>query len=327
MRRRDFITLFGGAATAWPLAARAQQPAIPLIGHLNSQTEDRLGYRVDWWLAGLRDAGFVVGQNVAVEYRWADNQFDRLPALAAELVQNKVAVIVTEAGPAPARAAKAATSSIPIVFVMGTDPVKIGLVASFNRPGGNITGVSTLLQELAGKRLDLLRELIPDAITIGYLHDSRDISSEQDTKDMLAAGQALGRRVVPVGAQTDSDFEQAFAVLAQEHVAAFVINAGVLFTNNRAKLVALAQRYKIPALYAFREFTVDGGLVSYGASERDAYHQLGDYTARILKGARPADLPIMQPTKFELVINLKTAKALGLTVPPTMLTLADEVIE
>jgi putative ABC transport system substrate-binding protein len=325
--RRDFITLVGGAAATWPLAARAQQAAMPTIGYLLSQAPDRLAYRREWWRQGLEDAGFVIGQNVAVEYRSANNRFERLPALAAELVQRKVTVIVTGGGPVPTLAVKAATSTIPIVFMMGTDPVSVGLVPSLNRPGGNITGVTTLLLELAGKRLDLLRELVPQGLTIGYLHDPRDITSEQNKSEMVAAAQALGRRVVVVEAQSDDDFATAFSTLVREQAAAMVINAGVLFTNNRRELVALAARHRIPALYGFREFALEGGLMSYGASEQDAYRQLGNYTALVLKGTKPADLPILLPTKFEMVINLRAAKALGIVVPPSLLATANEVIE
>jgi putative ABC transport system substrate-binding protein len=326
MHRRDFITLLGGAAAAWPLAARGQQPGLPVIGYLNSQSQ-LVAYRTDWWLSSLKDAGFVADQNVRLEYRWANNQPERLPELARELVQRNVAVIVTDGGSAPPLAAKSVTSAIPIVFVMGTDPVSIGLADSLNRPGGNVTGVTTLLQVLAGKRLDLLRQLVPQAMTVGFLNDPRTITSEQNKIDMLAAGRALGRRIVIVEPRSESDFEAAFATLLQERAGAFVINAGVLFTNNRAKVVELAARNRIPALYAFREFALDGGLMSYGASERDAYRQLADYTTRVLRGAKPADLPIMQASKFEFVINLKTARALGIDVPASLQLAADEVIE
>jgi putative tryptophan/tyrosine transport system substrate-binding protein len=326
MRRREFITLLGGAA-AWPVTARAQQPAVPVVGFLHPQNPDNLAYRLGWWLQGLKEAGFIVGQNLAVEYRWANNRLVQLPVLAAELVRRRVDVIVANGGPEPAIAAKSVTSTIPIVFLMGTDPVKVGLVASLNRPGGNVTGVSVVTPQLAGKRLGLVRELVPEAMTIGFLHDPRTTSDPSEKSDMLDGARALGRQLIVVEARSDSDFDMAFATLVREHADALVVNSGVFFTSHRDKLVALSARHKIPAIYPFREFALDGGLMSYGAGEMDGYRHLAEYTARILKGAKPADLPVLEPTKFELVINLKTAKALGLTVPPALLATADEAIE
>jgi len=326
MRRREFIALFGGAAAAWPLTARAQQPAMPVIGFLHGQRPDGFDYRVAYLRQGLNELGFVEGKNLAIEYRWANNRIEQLPALAADLVRRQVAVIVAPDGTASPLAAMAATSTIPIVFVMGADPVKLGLVASLNRPGGNITGVNTILSELAGKRLELLCELTPRATTIGYLVDPRS-SVITDEQSVYTAARALGRQIIVVEARSETELEAAFAKLAQQGAAALLVNSGVMFTGNRDKIVALAARYRIPTIYAFRIFALDGGLISCGGVDMEAHRLAGVYVGQILKGAKAADLPVQQPTKFELVVNLKTARALGLEVPPQLLALADEVIE
>jgi putative ABC transport system substrate-binding protein len=326
MRRREFMALIGGAALARPLAAGAQQPTAPVIGFLHGQSSDGFGYRLAYLHQGLSELGFVEGRNVIIEYRWANNQIEQLPALAADLVRRRVAVIVAPDGTASPLAAKAVTSTIPIVFVMGADPVKLGLVTSLNQPGSNLTGVNTILWELAGKRLEFLCELVPQAATIGYLIDPRSpVTGEVES--VRAAAYALGRQIIVVEARSETEFETAFAGLAQQGANALLINSGVMFTGNRDKLVTLAARYRIPTIYPFRIFAVDGGLISYGGVDMDAHRLAGVYVGQILKGARAADLPVQQPSKFELVINLRTARALGLAVPPMLRALANEVIE
>jgi len=328
VRRREVISLLGGAAVACPLAVRAQQPAMPVIGFLlpgvfSAYTDLLAAFR-----QGLKESGYVEGRNAAIEYRWANDENDRLPELAADLVRRRVAVIVLSGGPAPALAAKAATSTIPIVVVLGTDPVRTGLVASLNRPGGNITGVYFLNRELGPKRLDLVRELVPQATTVAYLaEDQRTEAAEETMRDMLAAAGALGRQLAVVEARSDRDFEPAFATFVERRAGALVVSVGPLFNNHRDQLVALAARHKLPAIYYFRQFTLDGGLMSYGASIGEAFRLGGRYVAQILKGVKPADLPLQQSSRFELVINMKTAKTLGLDVPPTLLIRADELIE
>ena len=328
MRRREVISLLGGAAVACPLAVRAQQPAMPVIGFLlpgvfSAYTDLLAAFR-----QGLKESGYVEGRNAAIEYRWANDENDRLPELAADLVRRRVAVIVLSGGPAPALAAKAATSTIPIVVVLGTDPVRTGLVASLNRPGGNITGVYFLSRELGPKRLDLVRELVPQATTVAYLaEDQRTEAAEETMRDMLAAAGALGRQLAVVEARSDRDFEPAFATFVERRAGALVVSVGPLFNNHRHQLVALAARHKLPAIYYFRQFTLDGGLMSYGASIGEAFRLGGRYVAQILKGVKPADLPLQQSSRFELVINMKTAKTLGLKVPPPLLILADDLIE
>jgi putative ABC transport system substrate-binding protein len=326
MRRRDFVRGFAGLAVSAPLAARAQQQPKPVIGFLSSASPTAYEHFLQAFKNGLGEAGYVDGENVSIEFRWAEDQYDRLPAMAAELVRHKVAVIFASGGPVPARAAKAATATIPIVFPALSDPVKLGLVASFNRPGGNITGIAALTSELDAKRLEILRELVPKAGVIGALVDSNR-RVEGQSEGIQAAAQTVGRQVVIVSAGNERDFDKAFAALEQRHAGALLVGASALFTSRRERLVALAAHYSIPTMYQFRDFATVGGLISYGTSGVDAYRQGGAYVGRILKGEKPADLPIIQPTKFELVINLKTAKALSLTVPASLLSRADEIIE
>jgi len=324
MKRRSFITLLGGAA-AWPLAARAQQPGVALIGLLaGTQLDDRMLSAVR---QGLKEAGYVEGRNVAIKYRTADGRFNRLPGLAAELVADPVAVILA-LGPPAALAAKAATGTIPIVFVVGADPVQeLGLVSTLNRPGGNVTGVTFLVTALGAKRLELLRELVPSAKIVGFLVNPANPTSEFQTTDTQNAARALGVELVIQNARSESDIDTAFESLAQERVNAVIIGGDQLFTSRPDQLVALAARHALPAIHYLREFADAGGLISYGASITDAYRLGGGYAARILKGEKPGDLPIQRSTKFELVINVSTARALGLEISPTLLARADQVIE
>jgi putative ABC transport system substrate-binding protein len=326
MKRRDFITLLGGAAAAWPLAARAQQPQLPVIGFLSPLSPNERG--IVQFRRGLEEAGYVPGQNVVIEFRWANGQLARLPELAADLVRRRVAVIVASGASGSALAAKAATSTIPIVVAGGADPVRLGLVASLNHPGGNITGVTSILNQLAGKRLSLLSEFVPQATTFGYLVSGRGVEDpEHDTSDLLAAARAHGWRIIVAEYRpVDGGLEAAFAALVQQQVSGLVVSAFPLAINNRQNILTLAARHKIPAIYPQPVYAREGGLMSYFGGIPLRQVAL-DYVSKILKGANPADLPIMQPTKFELVINLKTAKTLGLTVPPTLLAIADEVIE
>jgi putative ABC transport system substrate-binding protein len=326
VRRREFTTLVGGAAAVWPLAARAQQPAMPVIGFLHPASAAAYGDVLAAFRQGLKETGYVEGQNVAIEYRWAEGRYDRLPALAAELIDRPVAVLVAGAFPA-ALAAKAGTSTTPIVFMSGVDPVQAGLVASLNRPGGNMTGMSLLMNGLVAKRLELLRELVPKAESIGLLVNPNNPRIEHDKTEMEAAVRVVGKQALIVRAGNENEIDTAFATLVQARVGAVVVTADPLFTSRREQIVALAARQPVPAVYEWREFAAAGGLMSYGPSFADQYRQVGAYTGQILKGVKPADLPVLQPTKFELVINLKTAKALGLTVPLIMQMTADEAIE
>ena len=327
MRRREFIAGLGGAAAAWPLAAHPQQRAVTVIGFLHSQSPRSYTAILARFREGLSEFGYVEGENLAIEYRWANDQLDQLPALAADLVAHKVAVIVAGGGSPSTLAAKAATTTTPIVLVTGSDPVELGLVVSLNRPGGNITGVTFITSELASKRLGLLHDLVPQATIIGYLTAPQFQTGPRETDNVLAAARALGLQVVVAEARREGDFETAFALLVERRAAALLVGAFPLFTNNRGALVALAARHKIPTIYQNRDYASDGGLLSYGASQSDAFRLGGVYVGKILKGAKPADLPVQQSVRFEFVINLKTAKLLGIEVPSTLLAIADEVLE
>jgi putative ABC transport system substrate-binding protein len=325
MIRREFITLIGGAA-AWPLAARAQQQPMPVIGFLSSSSPEAFAHLVAAYHRGLNETGYVEGRNVAIEFRWAENNYDRLPALAADLVHRAVTVIVASGADTPVRAAKAATNTIPIVFTAADDPVRSGLVASLSRPGGNITGMTLFGVELEAKRLEMLRELAP-AAKVGVLLNPNNPNVGDRLEEVQRALRANQQPFVILYAGTPSAIDAAFATMVTDRVGALHVSADPFLNSQRAQLVALAARHALPAVYPFRDFAVAGGLISYGNSLADAYVQTGIYTGRILKGAKPADLPVQQPTKFEFVINLKIAKALGLTVPATLLALAEEVIE
>jgi putative ABC transport system substrate-binding protein len=325
MKRRTFIAGLGGAA-AWPLVGRAQQPSMPVIGFLSGRSPEGAELLVAAYKEGLGEIGYVEGRNVAIEYRWAGGHYDRLPALASDLVARQVAIIAAFGGPPVALAAKAATSTIPIVFTTGSDPVSTDLVTSLSRPSGNVTGVH-MFSGLETKRLGIVRELVSSTAMIGVLINPANVASEAQLKDLQAAAREVGQRLQFVNAQTESELDSAFAMIGQSTSKALLVTADVFFNSRRDQIISLAARYAIPTIYDLREFVLSGGLMSYGTSLTNAYRQVGAYGGRILNGAKPADLPVLQSTRFEFVINLKTAKALGLTVPPSLLARADEVIE
>jgi putative ABC transport system substrate-binding protein len=327
MRRREFMTLLGGAAAAWPLVVRAQQATIPVIGFLSNASPDVYASRLRAFREGLKEARYVEGQNVAIEYRWADGQNDRLPALAAELVHRQVTVIVAAGGAPSAVAAKAATATIPIVFGIAADPVRVGLVASLNRPGGNATGATTLNVELGSKRLELLHELVPAATTMALLINPTNANAESLSGDLQRAARNLGLHLHVLHASDEHDFETVFAAFVQMRVGALVIAPDIFFLTHSEKLAGLTVRHAVPAIFQYRPFAAAGGLMSYGSNEPEYYRLIGVYAGRVLKGERPADLPVQQATKVELIINLKMAKAFGIEVPLALLARADEVIE
>ena len=326
LKRREFITLLGGAVT-WPLAARAQQAAIPVIGFISGRSPTDSEALATAFRRGLTETGFIEGRNVAIEYRWAEYHNERLPAMVADLVRLKVAVIAAIGGTPTVMAAKAATATIPIVFAMGSDPVTSGVVTSLNQPGGNVTGVTFFTVPLGSKRLEFLRDFVPKATTVAVLANPESAVSRTDGANVSAAAQSVGLQAHLINASTEGQIEAAFKVTLERRIDALLVTADIFFLGQRQQLVALASRHAIPVVYALREFVVAGGLMSYGASETDAFRSAGAYVAKVLNGAKPGDLPVMLPTKFELAINLKTAKALGLTVPLIMQMTADEVIE
>jgi putative tryptophan/tyrosine transport system substrate-binding protein len=328
MKRREFITVLGGAAATWPLAARAQQPAMPVVGFLNSQSPDTLADRLRGFHRGLKENGFVEGENVSIDYRWAENQVDRLPVLAAELVRRRVAVIATSGGPGVVLAAKAATTTIPIVFVVPEDPVRSGLVTSLARPDGNATGINLLTLELVAKRLELLREMVPGAVRVAVLANQANAAfAETTSKDMEPAARAMGLQIQFLKASTSREIDAAFVTLARQRPDALFVGNDPFFTSRRVQLANAAAHHSILATFGSREIVEAGGLMSYGVNIVDAWRQLGTYVGRILKGAKPTELPVVQSSKFELVINAQTARTLGLTVPEKLLVAADEVIE
>jgi putative tryptophan/tyrosine transport system substrate-binding protein len=327
MKRREFITLLGGAAAVWPLATHAQQPAMPMIGVLDARSPGTTENPLRAFREGLKDTGYIAGENVALEYRWAEDQIDRLPALAADLVQRR-ATVIAAISPTAALAAKAAIATIPIVFIVNEDPVRLGLVASLARPGGNLTGINILTAEVTAKRLDLLRELMPSATRVGVLVNPVNATNTETTlREMAAAARTTGLQVKVLNASTSREIEAAFASLLHERPDALFVGAEPYFYSRRVQLAVLAASHRLPAIYSQRDFVVAGGLMSYGTNIADAFRQIGVYAGRILKGTKPADLPVVQASKFELVINLPTARALGLEVPPMLLARADEVIE
>ena len=327
MKRREFITLLGGAAAAWPLAARAQQGALPVVGFLGAPSAAPYARYVAAIHQGLKEVGYIEHQNVAMEYRWADSQYDRLPALAADLVSRRVAVIVPIGGSPAVLAAKAATWTIPIVFNLGADPIELGLVTNLSRPGGNITGIAMMALEIETKQLQLLHELAPTSTSIAILLNPSSGQAQPQEREAQEAARVLGLQVLVLKASTEREIEQAFAALVRERAGALLVGADTFFVSQATLFVVLTARHSIPTIYPFRPYVDAGGLMSYGASLLDSYRQTGVYAGRVLKGEKPADLPIVQPTNFELVINLKTARAVGIAIPPTLLARADEVIE
>jgi putative ABC transport system substrate-binding protein len=327
MRRRDFIKVIAGSAAAWPLGTQAQQPAMPVIGFMSGRAPEDSAHLVSAFRQGLAETGFVEGQTVTIEFRWAHGDYDRVPALAADLVSRKVAVLVGIGGDVSALAAKKATASIPVVFGMGSDPVKAGLVASFNRPGGNATGFTLWTSEMESKRLGLLRDIVPAVQLIGILVNPKLPSSSQELNDLELAAKGVGQRLFVAPANNDAELDAALTSLGQQRVAAILVTSAPFFDTRLERIVSFAAKNRLPAIYQFREYAIAGGLISYGPNIVESYRSAGVYAGRILKGEKPADLPVLQPTKFDFVINLKTAKALGLTVPPTLLAEAGEVIE
>jgi putative tryptophan/tyrosine transport system substrate-binding protein len=327
MRRREFITVVGGAAAAWPLSARAQQPAMPVVGFLNIASPRAFAGFVAAFHRGLNAGGYVEGRNVAIEYRWAEGDFDRLREQAADLVRRHVAVLVATGGTTTALLAKNATATIPVLFISGANPVDEGLATSFSRPEGNATGVSVYTSELVGKRLQLLRELLPRGAMVALLGNPTGVVHKRETKDLEQAADAAGLQLLILEVTAESGFEAAFASVLQQRAGGLFVSADAFFTSKRDQIIEFAARHRLPAAYPWREYALAGGLMSYGASIPDAYRLIGDYAARILKGANPGDLPVQQPTTFDLVLNVKTAKALGLQIPATLLAIADEVIE
>ena len=326
MKRRAFISLLGGAAAAWPLGARAQQPAMPVIGYFSGRSPEAEAPILGAFRKGLEETGYLAGQNIAIEFRFSDGQDDQLPALAAELVRRRVAVLVATDRPS-ALAAKAATTTIPIVFTSGADAVEIGLVASLNRPGGNATGVNIFTTELGPKRLELLRQLLPNAGTIAFIVNPNSATTGRQVSELQTAAAALGQQILVLNAGSEKEIDEAFATIVERRVAAVLYPASLFFQVRQEQLIALAARHSIPAMYEWREFVTAGGLMSYSTNRAEAFRQIGIYTGRVLKGANPADLPVMQSIRFEFVINLRTAKALGIKISGDLLSLADEVIE
>jgi ABC-type uncharacterized transport system substrate-binding protein len=330
-KRREFITLFGGAAAAWTIEARAQQPALPVIGFLHGGSLAAFAPFLDGFQLGLKESGYIDGKNVAIEYRWAENQYDRLPGMAADLVRRRVAVIFAGGS---VRAAKAATAEIPIVFTTGEDPVKAGLVASLNRPGGNVTGITLFYVEIGAKRLELLRELVPKAELVGLLTNPRspqgvgsNTEAEEQERDARAAASMMGRQVVVAHASSESEIDEALATVVRQRAGALIVASDIFLSTRKTQLIALASRHAMPTIYPWRDAVSAGGLIGYGIDLTDSYRQAGRYVGRVLQGAKPGELPVLQPTKFSLAINIKTARALGITVPQTLQVAADEVIE
>ena len=327
MRRRDFIKGIAGTGIAWPLAARAQQAVMPIVGFLNTTSPDTYTFNVDAFRDGLHALGYTDGQNVAIEYRWASGDYSRMPALATDLVNHNVAVIAATGDIVSARAAQAATSTIPIVFTIGSDPVRFGLVKSLNKPGSNLTGITLFSSTLMAKRMEILTRLVPDARPIALLMNPDNVNAETDRKDAEEAAQYLGKKTVVVNVRTGRDFNAAFTAMTDQHVGAALVASDPILLSERVAMAELAAQHAIPVIHFAREFVIAGGLVSYGSGVTWAYHEAGVYCGRILKGAKVDDLPVQQPTKFDLVINLKTAKALSISVPPSLMAIADEVVE